>query len=69
MVYLIQIKFQLLIAFGFFIGSFFVEKDVYNPVRNDGYTVGDVLAVFFSLIFASFALGTAGPCVKAFTLG
>eukprot|EP00828_Plagiopyla_frontata_P026451 TRINITY_DN3460_c0_g1_i5.p1 TRINITY_DN3460_c0_g1~~TRINITY_DN3460_c0_g1_i5.p1 ORF type:complete len:873 (+),score=144.61 TRINITY_DN3460_c0_g1_i5:314-2932(+) len=56
-------------AFGFFVGTYFVEKDVYNPVQDDGYTVGDVLSVFFSIIFASFALGTAEPCVKAFTLG
>lgn len=56
-------------AFGFFIGTFFVEKDVYNPVTDDGYTVGDVFSVFFSIIFASFALGTAEPCAKAFTLG
>ena len=56
-------------AFGFFMGTFFVENDVYNPVTDDGYTVGDVFAVFFSIIFASFALGTAEPCVKAFTLG
>ena len=50
-------------------GTIFVEEDVYNPVQDDGYTVGDVLSIFFSIIFASFALGTAEPCVKAFTLG
>ena len=46
------------LGFGFFIGSFFVQHDIYNPVSHRGYTVGDVLAVFFSIIFASFALGT-----------
>ena len=56
-------------AFGFYIGTFFVEKDVYNPITDDGYTVGDVLSIFFSVIFASMALGTAEPCVKAFALG
>eukprot|EP01116_Phalansterium_solitarium_P018479 TRINITY_DN489_c0_g5_i3.p1 TRINITY_DN489_c0_g5~~TRINITY_DN489_c0_g5_i3.p1 ORF type:complete len:834 (+),score=296.91 TRINITY_DN489_c0_g5_i3:121-2622(+) len=38
-------------------------------VINDHYTGGDVLTVFFSVIFAAFALGQAGPSMQAIGKG
>eukprot|EP01017_Pseudomicrothorax_dubius_P007833 TRINITY_DN124_c0_g1_i6.p1 TRINITY_DN124_c0_g1~~TRINITY_DN124_c0_g1_i6.p1 ORF type:complete len:1219 (+),score=330.83 TRINITY_DN124_c0_g1_i6:81-3659(+) len=56
-------------SLGFWAGSRFIENKTYNPATDSIYSIGDVMSVFFSVIFGAFALGQASPCLKAFALG
>jgi len=53
-------------ALGFFIGSIFIDHEVYNPSSDGPYTVGNVLTVFFAIMMASFTPARATPSVRAF---
>ena len=55
-------------ALGFFVGSKFIEHQVYNPTNDGPYKVGDVLTVFFAIMMASFTPARATPSIKAFAI-
>ena len=44
-------------AYAFYIGSQFVQHDVYNTAQKRTYSGGDVLATFFGVIIGVFSLG------------
>ncbi len=50
---------------GYFIGSFFIEYEVYNTKYKTPYTCASVLTVFFSGLFSMFSLGTIAPQLKS----
>lgn len=54
---------------GFWFGSWLIENEIHNHGKNATYTVGDILTVYFAVVFSSFSLGQASPCFKFFTLG
>jgi len=53
-------------ALGFFIGSIFIDHNVYNPASDGPYNVGNVLTVFFAIMMASFTPARATPSIRAF---
>jgi len=55
-------------ALGFFVGSKFIQHQVYNPTNDGPYKVGDVLTVFFAIMMASFTPARATPSIKAFAI-
>jgi len=55
-------------ALGFFVGSLFIEHEVWNPVSKRGYNVSDVLTVFFAIMMASFTPARMTPSIKAFAI-
>lgn len=61
--------FPLLFALGLFFGGILVTEGVTNNVRDRDYTPGDIIAVFFGMMFASFSLSVAGPNFQAVTKG
>lgn len=58
-----------LFALALFFGAIFVKEDVRNDIRDRPYTPGDVVAVFFGMLFAAFSLGMAGPNFRTVTKG
>lgn len=44
-------------ALGFYYGSKLIEDREYNDLSGTSYTVGDVLATYFTIIFAAMSLG------------
>ena len=52
-------EFNFYLVFGYYIGTFFIENKVYNATSGNNYTIGDIISVLFSIVFASFALGAA----------
>ena len=55
-------------ALGFFVGSKFIEHEVYNPTNDGPYKVGDVLTVFMAIMMASFTPARVTPSFKAFAI-
>ena len=55
-------------ALAFFVGSKFIEHDVYNPVNDGPYRSGDVLSIFMAIRMASFAPTRATPSLRAFAI-
>lgn len=45
------------------IGGYFIREDFINKTFDKVYTPGDILAVFFGVIFGMFALGGVGPAL------
>jgi ABC-type multidrug transport system fused ATPase/permease subunit len=52
-------------AYAFFLGGYFVDKEIYNQAMNRNYTGGDSISVFFGVLFGLFALGGASPQITA----
>jgi len=61
--------FMLIFAFALFFGALFVTEGVTNDIRDRDYTPGDIIAVFFGMMFAAFSLSLAGPNFKSVTKG
>jgi len=55
-------------ALGFWYGSKLIEDGTENPVYDRAWNGGDVLTVFFSVVFGGFSLAQTTPCIKAFAL-
>jgi ABC-type multidrug transport system fused ATPase/permease subunit len=51
------------------LGGIFVTQDVHNDVADRGYTPGDIIAIFFGIMFGAFSLSIAGPNFKSVTRG
>ena len=49
---------------GHLIGSLLIQYDVYNHTKNKDYDCGTILAVFFSVYFATGALAMIAPQLK-----
>lgn len=62
-------SFLILFAASMFFGSLMVTNNVYNHNKRRDYTGGDIVAVFFGIIFGAFSLGIAAPNFKALTKG
>lgn len=60
---------MLIFALALFFGAILVTEGVHNDIRDRDYTPGDVIAVFFGMMFAAFSLSLAGPNFKAVTKG
>ncbi len=56
-------------AYAFYVGSYFITGEVFNPKFNRDYTNGDILSCFFGIVFGVFSLGMATPNIKAITEG
>jgi hypothetical protein len=56
-------------AFAFFTGSYLVTGKVYNDNSEKIYTSGDILSIFFGIVYGVFSLGLAAPNLKAITEG
>ncbi len=52
---------------GFWFGSKLIEDKIYNYLQDRNYTVGDVISVFFSVLFSAFSLGALPPFFKSFS--
>jgi len=50
---------------GFFIGSFFVQYDIYNSQTGNYYDCASVITVFFSGMFAMISLGLLAPALQS----
>ena len=53
-------------ALGFWYGSKLIQDGTTNAIRGRPYQGGDVLIVFFSIMFAGFSLSQASPAFKKF---
>lgn len=56
-------------AYAFFIGGIWIEKQYYNHILDRAYMGGDILAVFWGILFGFFALSSITPHVKAVSEG
>ena len=56
-------------AFGFYFGGIFVRDNVHNDVRSRNYQSGDIVSIFFGVLFGAFSLGMAAPSMKAVNEG
>jgi len=54
-------------TYGFALGGVFVYERISKG--NDYYVAGDVIAIFFGIIFGIFSLGMASPHIKALNEG
>jgi len=52
-------------SFAFYMGSVWIEKDIYNNTYQRPYKAGEILSCFFGVIFGMFSLGIATPNIKA----
>jgi ABC transporter transmembrane region len=44
-------------AYGFYTGSWLITKQVVNDNNGEVYTIGDILACFFGIVFGVMSLG------------
>ena len=56
-------------AYAFFLGSIWIQYDIYNSVFGRPYKSGDIIACFFGVIFGLFSIGLATPNIKAVNEG
>ena len=56
-------------AYTYFMGGIWIYKDFHNSISGNPYTSGDILSVFFGVLFGMFAVGTAAPNIKAISEG
>mmetsp|Transcript_34808 Transcript_34808/g.25148 ORF Transcript_34808/g.25148 Transcript_34808/m.25148 type:complete len:176 (+) Transcript_34808:750-1277(+) len=56
-------SFYFMYGYSFMIGGYFIREDFVNKTFGRVYTPGDILAVFFGVIFGMFALGGVGPAL------
>lgn len=52
-----------------YIGGVFCHKGFKNDIKHRDYTAGDTTAIFFGIIFGTFALGIAAPNFNSITKG
>jgi ABC-type multidrug transport system fused ATPase/permease subunit len=52
-----------------FLGGIFVTEKVHNDVKDRDYSPGDIVSIFFGVMFGAFSLGIAGPNFKSVTRG
>jgi ABC-type multidrug transport system fused ATPase/permease subunit len=50
---------------GFFIGSYFIQYDVYNSESGENYSCASIITVFFAGMFAMVSLGLLAPALQA----
>eukprot|EP00826_Nyctotherus_ovalis_P048528 TRINITY_DN5728_c0_g1_i8.p1 TRINITY_DN5728_c0_g1~~TRINITY_DN5728_c0_g1_i8.p1 ORF type:complete len:1317 (+),score=412.45 TRINITY_DN5728_c0_g1_i8:235-4185(+) len=50
---------------GLFIGSYFVEYDIFNSATGDSYDCASVITVFFSGMFAMISFGLLAPSIQS----
>ena len=62
-------SFLILFTASLFFGSLMVTNNVYNHNKRRDYTGGDIVAIFFGIIFGAFSLGIAAPNFKSVTKG
>eukprot|EP01022_Parablepharisma_sp_SALTPOND_P020295 TRINITY_DN364_c1_g1_i1.p1 TRINITY_DN364_c1_g1~~TRINITY_DN364_c1_g1_i1.p1 ORF type:complete len:1324 (+),score=185.08 TRINITY_DN364_c1_g1_i1:6701-10672(+) len=62
---LINLAMSLSHGLGYFIGSFFIQYNVYNYTYKEDYTCGHVMTVFFAILFAMMSLGLIAPQLKS----
>lgn len=53
-------------TYAFFIGSIWVDEGFWNHTYDRNYLPGDIISVFFGVLFGMFALGGLGPNIVAF---
>ena len=51
-------------AVGFYFGGLSVRNE-WNDTRGNKYTSGEVITIFFAVIFGIFSLGMAAPNLRA----
>jgi len=56
-------------AYAYFFGCIWIYNDYYNDTYDRVYTGGDVLIVYFGVLFGLFALGIGAPNIKAINDG
>jgi ATP-binding cassette subfamily B (MDR/TAP) protein 1 len=56
-------------SYSFYVGSFFITKQVHNLNDESVYTGGDIISCFLGVIYGIMSLGTASPNFKAITEG
>lgn len=56
-------------AYSYFIGSYFVTREVNNSISGKIYTSGDVLACILGIVYGMFSLAIAMPNFKALNEG
>ena len=61
---LINFAMSLSHGLGYFIGSFFIQHDVYNHIKDKNYDAATVTIVFFTGLFATFSIGMIAPQMK-----
>ena len=53
-------------AFAFYIGSIWIQREYWNDAQSRPYGGGDVLAVFFGVVFGFFAIGQSATANQVF---
>jgi len=56
-------------SYAFYIGSLLVSEGVINPTTNKFYSAGDVISVFFGILFGMMSLGMISPNLKVVSEG
>eukprot|EP01132_Coremiostelium_polycephalum_P006617 gene6617-8188_t len=56
-------------SLAFWYGAKLISDKTWNPVHGRAWTGGDVLTIFFAVIFGAAALGNAAPHIGAFASG
>jgi len=56
-------------AYGFYMGGLWIDRGYYNSAYGRVYKGGDILGVFWGVLFGFFALSTSIPHIKAITEG
>lgn len=46
-------------AYAFYIGSIWIEKEIWNHTFDRSYMAGDILGCFFGIVFGTFSIGIA----------
>lgn len=57
-------SFYFMYGYSFIVGGYFIREDFINDTFDRVYTPGDILAIFFGVIFGFFALGGVGPALQ-----
>ena len=52
-------------AYAFYLGSIWIQYNIYNYTFYRTYTAGDILSCFFGVIFGMMSVGLAAPNLKA----
>jgi hypothetical protein len=52
-------------AYAFYMGSIWIEHEIWNHTFKRPYAAGDVLSCFFGVVFGMFSMGIATPNMKA----
>lgn len=55
-------------ALAFWFGGKLIDNQTTNAIKGEPYTGGDVLTVFFSIMFGGFSISQATPAIKKFAV-